>query len=544
MALIKLNKLKIPIRVGPRKQIFLVSVLIRNFLSKFLLAIFVLSLISCLPKEETITEVSGGETFGGFKGIEAVQTVSSTKIKVSWTQSSDPNVVGYNIYDTTLSTFPKLIKSVSADRAEATIVGLSQGFYYAFRVRAVNKDGKEDVNHNDKIGIPYGGTTGVTVVSSTSAKVLFNAANDGEAYEINVYCKTDGEYSLFANIKDTSKTEVLLSDLTPSTTYTCRAAVTVEGQEDNNTEKVVFEPLGQAAEIIFLTQPGNGGAGEVLAQQPVVKVLDANGNVVSGGPDATALITLEISAASPTVGVVRGTATINAVAGVATFSDINLQEAGIKIISARKEDTSAQFFGTGVKTVDSGTFIINPGAVSATQSSLTLTPAVPPATALVANGTDSYTLTATLKDQYANPVSGIRPTFASNIVGDFIIQPFQSSDADGITTGTISSTVADSLPPFRVVSVSAPAGLSDIKALVPFKAGDPKKLIFTVQPMNSPAGDLAMNDVKVSITDAQGNIVVSGSGSTDTVGISIASNTNGAILSGTTSVAAVAGVVT
>ncbi|MCB0422260.1 MAG: fibronectin type III domain-containing protein [Bdellovibrionales bacterium] len=500
--------------------------------------------LGCLPKEETITEVSGGETYGGFEGVDSVLTIASNKVKVSWTPSNSPSVVGYNIYDATISTFPKLVKSVSADRSEATIVGLSEGFYYAFRVRAVDKDGKEDVNIKDEVGIPYGGVTGVTVVSSTSAQVEFNSAADGEALEINVYCKTDGEYSLAANVRDTSKTSVILSDLIPSTTYTCRAAITVEGKEDNNTETVSFEPLGQASEIIFLTQPGNGEAGETLAQQPVVKILDANGNVVSGGPDATALITLEISAVSPTVGVVRGTATLNAVAGVATFSDINLQEAGIKVIKAVKEDTSAQFFGTVPKEVDSSTFIINPGPVSAALSTMTLTPAVPPGEPLVANGTDSYTLTATLKDQYANPVPGIRPTFESNIVGDFIIQPFQSSDDDGITTGTISSTVADSLPPFRVVSVSAPAGLSDIKALVPFKAGDPKKLIFTVQPMNSPAGDLAMNDVKVSITDAQGNVVVSGSGSTDSIGVSIASNTNGAILSGTSTVAAVAGVAT
>lgn len=501
-------------------------------------------LVGCLPKEEVLTEVSGGETFGGFKGVESVQTISSSKVKVRWTPSEDPRIVGYNIYDSTIATFPKLIKSVGASRNEATIVGLSEGYYYQFRVRAVDRDGDEDINFEDKLGIPYGGVTGVTVVSSTSAQVEFKSATDGEAVEINVYCKTDGEYTLAANVRDTSKTKVILADLAPSTTYTCKAHVTVEGQEDNNPETVVFEPLGQAAEIIFLTQPGNGSAGDPLVQQPVIKVLDANGNVVSGGPDATALITLELSTASPSVGSVRGTYTINAVAGIANFSDINLQESGVKIITAKKEDTSAQYFGTVEKTVDSTTFNIAPGPVSDAQSTLTIDPAVPPADPLVANGTDQYTVTATLKDQYGNPVSGIRPTYESNIVGDFIIQPFQSTDDDGITTGNISTTVADSLPPARIVNVSSPAGLTEIKTLVPFRAGDAKKLLYTVQPMNSPAGLLAMNEVKVAVTDAQGNIVVSGSGSTDPISLSIASNTNGAVLSGATTINATAGIAT
>src|SRR5690606_29812613 len=125
-------------------------------------------------------------------------------------------------------------------------------------------------------------------------------------------------------------------DLVPNTTYTCRAAIVVDGNEDNNKETVIFQALGKADSIVFDPQPGNGAAGEVLSQQPIVRILDENGNIVAGGPDSVATITLSVSEDSPTVGVVSGTHTVTAVAGVAQFLDIHFKESGIKILNASK----------------------------------------------------------------------------------------------------------------------------------------------------------------------------------------------------------------
>ncbi|MCB0415294.1 MAG: Ig-like domain-containing protein [Bdellovibrionales bacterium] len=511
---------------------------------KYFLLISMMFLTSCLPKEEAVLDTGAGESYGGFIGLTEVQTLSSSKIKLSWDSSEDPRVIGYNVYDVTIAQNPKLIKSVNSLASSATIAGLSEGFYYTFRVRAIDKNGKEDVNTNDQVGIPYGGVSGVTVISSSSAKIKFQNVEESEALEINIYCKTNlsDEYQVYANIRNLTKSDFTLTDLTPNLTYTCKANVSVEGYSDNNLETVSFQSLGQAYELIFATQPGNGAAGESLSQQPVIHVMDENGNIVSGGPDSTALITLEMSVNSPTVGSLRGTYSVNAVAGVATFTDINLQEAGAKLIVTKKEDTSGQSFGTGVLQVESSQFNITAGNVDSSLSLITIEPAVPPASALTANGTDTYTVIIALKDSFGNPVSGIKPTFSSNILGDFLIQPFLNTDSSGQTNGSISTTVADDLPPARILSVSSPAGLSSVQALAPFTAGEATKLYFSQQPINSPSGGLGLNDVHVEVQDAQGNRVTSGANSTLTVSMNIASNTGGATLMGTTNISAVGGV--
>lgn len=517
--------------------------------SAFLAFVASMSLPGCLPSDEAIPEKGGGssneETYSGFLGLDSVETISQTKVKLKWTPSGDSRVIGYNIYDTTLLSTPKLIKSVGSTRTEATIAGLSEAFYYSFRVKAVDKDGNEDKNTNDLVGIPYGGIQTISVLSSTSARVTYSVVDESEAAELNVYCKSDStpEYERVANIKNLSKTYVDLTDLVASETYTCKVHVTVEGQEDTSAEEITFVPLGKADYLEFATQPGNGAAGEALSTQPVVRVVDENGNLVAGGPDSTALISLIISGDSPSIGSVQGTFAVNAVGGVATFTDINIREAGIKILQANKSDTSGEFFGTATMAVNSSTFNITAGAVSPALTKMEIDPAVPPNAALVANGSDNYTVNIELKDQYGNPVSGTTPQFSSNIIGDFIIQPFLASDADGKTSGSISSTVADTNPA-RILKLVSPSGLTSVQVLAPFVPGPASKLAFTKQPNNSPAGELGMSEIKVAIQDAQGNVITSGAASTATVALAIASNVGGAVLSGTTSKAAVNGVVT
>ena len=516
------------------------SILVLGFIS------FTLS--GCLPSDEAIPEKSdsgSGETYSGFLGLDSVETVSKSKVTLKWTMSSDSRVVGYNIYDTTLLSNPKLIKSVGATRAQATIAGLDEAFYYAFRVRAVDSNGNEDNNTNDIVGIPYGGITDVSVLSSTSARVTFSVVEESEASELNVYCKSDSapEYERVANIRNLSKTFVDLTDLIASETYTCKVHVTVEGEEDTSEEEITFVPLGQADSLEFAVQPGNGAAGELLSTQPIVRVLDVNGNLVAGGPDSTALISLIISGDSPTIGAVQGTFAVNAVGGIATFTDINIREAGIKILQASKEDTTGEFFGTVTMAVNSSTFNITAGAVSPALTTIEIDPAVPPNAALVANGSDNYTVNIELNDQYGNPVSGTTPQFSSNIIGDFIIQPFLPSDSNGQTSGSISSTVADTNPA-RILQISSPAGLNTVQVLAPFVPGPAARLAFTKQPANSPAGTLGMAELKVAIQDAQGNVITTGAASTSTVALAIASNVGGAVLSGTTSRAAVNGVAT
>jgi hypothetical protein len=76
---------------------------------------------------------------------------------------------------------------------------------------------------------------------------------------------------------------------------------------------------GAGAQLSITTAPVGGASGAALGTQPVVKVLDAAGNVVTG---STAAVTVAIQ--SGTGGTLGGTTTVNAVAGVATFSSLTL----------------------------------------------------------------------------------------------------------------------------------------------------------------------------------------------------------------------------
>jgi hypothetical protein len=73
-----------------------------------------------------------------------------------------------------------------------------------------------------------------------------------------------------------------------------------------------------ATRVAFATQPGGAQAGALLTPQPVVQAVDDNGAVVPGytGPVRLAFGT------NAGGGVLGGTATVNAVNGVATFTDL------------------------------------------------------------------------------------------------------------------------------------------------------------------------------------------------------------------------------
>lgn len=524
-----------------------------NVFRTFAVLIFSLFLLSCSGKDDKITQDSINGDFGSFEGLQSVQTLTATKVSLKWKVSAATNITGYNIYNATLKSAPILIKTVDANTTQTTLSGLREGFLYKFRVKAVNKTGKEDANENDVYGIPYAGIQSYQVVSATSAELFFKAVPDGEALQGNAYCQTnvDSTWRLVANVTDMSLNKVIVEDLVPNTIYTCRYNLKVDGDEDNNLERVTFTALGKADRIVFDPsyggqQPGNAQAGSVLNPQPRVVILDENNNVVAGGPDSTALITLTISVSSPTTGLIRGTAAVNAVAGVADFSDLFMQEAGYKIITATKEDTSSiSSFGTPSMTADSTQFNITAGNVSPTLSSISISPNN---TVLTANGSDVYQVNFELKDEFGNAVSGIRPEFSSNIVGDYLNQPPTSSptDQDGRTSGSITTTIADTNNPGveRILRLSSPAGLESLTVAAPFKPGPAKKLAFSVQPQNSPAGANGLNEIRVAVQDNYNNLVTTGADASASITLNITQPNpmDPASLSGTSVKAAVGGV--
>jgi hypothetical protein len=111
---------------------------------------------------------------------------------------------------------------------------------------------------------------------------------------------------------------------------------------------------GAAAALLFTTPPSDGTPGVAWATQPTVKVLDAAGNLAN----SNASITLAITAGTPAIGgpgTLMGTKTVTAVNGVATFSGLKIDTAGV---GYRLTATS-----TGLTPADSALFTISSGTV-------------------------------------------------------------------------------------------------------------------------------------------------------------------------------------
>ena len=81
--------------------------------------------------------------------------------------------------------------------------------------------------------------------------------------------------------------------------------------------------LASVASVVFTAQPTNALAGAAIAPAVSVQLLDAGGSVVP----TTASVTVTLTGGDPTASL-AGTATVNAVNGVATFSNLSIARTG------------------------------------------------------------------------------------------------------------------------------------------------------------------------------------------------------------------------
>ncbi|MBM4215963.1 MAG: hypothetical protein FJ173_07325, partial [Gammaproteobacteria bacterium] len=107
---------------------------------------------------------------------------------------------------------------------------------------------------------------------------------------------------------------------TIGTTYT----LTYSAPGLTSVTQTLTATAGPANRVVFTTQPSGSALGKNFGSQPVVEIQDQYGNRVS----STASVTLAIGT-NPGSGALLGTATINAVAGTASFSNLAISKAGV-----------------------------------------------------------------------------------------------------------------------------------------------------------------------------------------------------------------------
>ncbi len=294
---------------------------------------------------------------------------------------------------------------------------------------------------------------------------------------------------------------------------------------------------GAASSLIFSAQPSGANAGANLGTQPVVQILDPAGNLVTTGADANATVSLTLASGT---GALLGTASVSAVAGVATFAGLHLNIVGAKTLTASKTDTSSSG-GTGATTVTSNSFTI--GAASASQLVFGTQPGGATAGAifvaqpvvmvqdpygnLVASGADSTVSVALTLSLGTGPLQG---TVSKTAIGG--VATFTNLEIDKFNTAAV-LTAATTITAGAVSVASSSFAVSPAAASV---------LVFTTQPGGGTSSAAWSTQPVVKIEDAYSNIITTGIDSAAVVSLTLSQGTGS--LAGTKQAAGVAGVAT
>ena len=349
---------------------------------------------------------------------------------------------------------------------------------------------------------------GNTVTSSTAAVTLALTTGTGTlsgTATVNAVAGVATFSGLNINLTGTDK--VLTATSAGLTSATTSPAFTITA--------------GAATKVVYTTQPSaSTAAGAAFAQQPVVTIQDAQGNTVTS---STAAVTLALTTGT---GTLSGTATVNAVAGVATFSGLSINLTGTdKVLTATATSltsaTTSPAFTITAGTATKVAVTTQPSASTVAGTAFAQQPVVTiqDAQGNTVNVTDNVTVALTTG---TGTLSGTATVAAVAGVATFSGLSINLVGTDKVLTATSGTlTSATTSPAFTIT------------------AGTKAKVAFTTQPSASTvAGTAFAQQPVVTIQDAQGNTV----SVTDNVTVALTTGTG--TLSGTATVAAVAGVAT
>ena len=279
-----------------------------------------------------------------------------------------------------------------------------------------------------------------------------------------------------------------------------------------------------ATRLAFSAQPGNAAAGTAI---PTVRVAiqDATGATVTS--DNITQVTVAIGTDAGPGGVLGGLTTVSAVAGVATFANLSIPQAGVGYTLAST--------ASGLTAATSSNFNIAPGA--ATQLVFTVAPSTTAALAAM-----SPAVQVTVRDALGNRVGA-----ATNAVTVAIA----NNPSAGVLAGTRVVNAVGGVASFSGLSINlggtgytlaaSASGLTgttsvafDVGAILPAS-----QLAFAIQPADGVAGDPLSPAVQIEVRNASGERVTT---SRDAVTLAFAANPGAGSLSGTKTVNAIDGI--
>ncbi|WP_161888708.1 Ig-like domain-containing protein [Pontibacter russatus] len=208
---------------------------------------------------------------------------------------------------------------------------------------------------------------------------------------------------------------------------------------------------GAARKIAFGTQPSNVLTGNTLTTSPTVLIQDQFGNTVTSGAGADALVTVAIGTnPAGSNGVLNGTKTVNAVSGVAAFSELSIDAAGAGYTLVASSTLPSN--GTTASTATSSAFNVN-----------SKVPTLNAPTACVSEGDGSTIVTLTGTNFEKNSLGRVNNSPRSTKFISSTELEVTLLEGDLATAGDINISVLNPAPPADNVSTSQ---LLNIKPLL------------------------------------------------------------------------------
>ncbi len=241
-------------------------------------------------------------------------------------------------------------------------------------------------------------------------------------------------------------------------------------------------------------------AGAVSASQSTVTAAPAS--ITAGGGPATITVTAKdgngnlISGATVAL---AATGSGNTLTQPAAATDVNGVAAGtLSSTVAEGKTVSATVNGTALTPAAAVTVTVTAGAASASQS----TTAAAPASILA--GAGPATITVTAKDGSGNLITGATVVLAATGSGNTLTQPAVPTDANGVATGTLSSTVAEA----KTISATVNGTALTPTAVVTVTAGAVSASLSTLAaaPATIPPGS-GVATITVTAKDGNGNLI-------------------------------------
>ncbi len=329
-------------------------------------------------------------------------------------------------------------------------------------------------------------------------------------------------------------------------TFTAGTTATISGSitAQLNSADIGGSPIGITQvpgvpyAVAIMTQPGNGTGGSPIAPQPVVRIVDCNGNTVTGtsGTVIMAVINSQTSPSTP-VGTILANTSATVVNGVATYTNLKIDKIGTYTL---------RFETPGLITATSSTFVISVGP--AAQLAFLVNPSDTRAGDIMSPnvqvevqdlGGNHVTTSASI-----NLAIGINPTPGApgmNIGGGATVPTttgtavFTDLSINKAANGYTLYATGFTLGSASVVLTPATSATFNIIANVA------AQVAFRVHPpLQSTVGTILNPAPVVEVQDAYGNYV----NTVATISVTIGNNSGGSVLSGTQTITSATGVAT